>query len=157
MLPQTKTNEVKMKTQIKELINGAAWVKRDLTAAKYAGAPKSTSAGDYAGTNYQKRLEIADKVFAENGEFMEIEILGQRLTLKRGQSCSGKTKWYSCDLTAEQVGAISPRTFSYESAANFVLNGDCTALINYYTRRSPRAQWKHRGWQWIGEEFITIL
>lgn len=146
-----------MKTQIKELINGSAWVKRDLTAAKYAGAAKSTSAGDYAGTDYKTRFEIADKVFTENGETIEIEILGQRLTLKRGQSCSGKTKWFSCDLTAEQVAAISSRAFTYESAAKFVLNGDCTALINFYTRRSPRAQWKHRGWQWIGEEFITIL
>lgn len=146
-----------MKTQIKELINGSTLVKRDESAAKYAVAAKSTSTGDYAGTDYKTRFEISEKVFTEHGEFMDIEILGQRLTLKRGQSCSGKTKWYSCNLTAEQVAVISTREFQHESTATFVLNNDCTAQINFYTRKSPRAQWKPRGWLWIGEEFITIL
>lgn len=72
-----------MKTQIRELVNGAKRVIRDARHPKYANATRATSHDGYAGTDRKTREEVAGRVFAENGGTMRVAVRGVHLEPKR--------------------------------------------------------------------------
>ena len=150
-----------MKTQISNLINGAKNVKRDLENPKYIGAPKSTSFGDYAGTNSETRRLVAEKVLAENQTEIMVKIGSITFCLPKCSSTTGKTTWYEISITeAEfmQIAGYSAKPFDhYLGSYSLKIYGDMTVCLNKWARPSDRHQWKFRGYDWIGEEFVTIL
>ena len=150
-----------MKTQISNLINGSKSVKRDLSNQKYINAPKSTSFGDFAGTNKETRTLIAEKVLAENMFVIEIEVSGIRLLLPKCVSTTGKTQWYETTITELQFMQIlgyDQKPFNKnEGCYSLKIYGDMTVCLNKWARRNKNSQWKFRGYEWIGEEFVNIL
>lgn len=150
-----------MKTQISNLINGSKSVKRDISNAKYINAPKSTSFGDFAGTNGEIRYSIASLVLSENENSISIEIAGFNLTLQKHSSTTGRTSWYETEITEAQFMQISgyaSKPFNkHEGSFSIRIYGDMTVCLNKWARRNNKSQWKFRGYDWIGEEFITIL
>lgn len=149
-----------MKTQISDLINGAKQIHRDLSHSKYINATASTSHIGYAGTNRSLRQEIADKVIAENPDGMDIEISGRKFHLDRSSSLSGKTIWFSTEISLEDFMLLSGYAAPpFKSEESFILtfNNDMTVDIQMFSRRNNLSQWKHRGNVSVGEEFVTIL
>lgn len=150
-----------MKTQISNLINGSKSVKRDLSNAKYINAPGSTSFGDFAGTNSEIRKSIAEQVFAENGSSISIEIAGLNLILSKHTSTTGKTSFYEVEITEAQFMQISgyaAKPFNkHEGSFSLKIYGDMTVVLSKFARRNSNCQWKMRGYDYIGEEFVTIL
>lgn len=136
-----------MKTQINNIVKGNA-----LTA----------------GTNYDIRKEIADKVFAENPKTLTLSynLDGEelRFELNRYSSLSGKTQWYFGDVTAEQACRFvsnedaRKRLQSGAYEANIILEASLMlAKLCIYRRRCGR--WEQIGYQ--GREMenknVTIL
>lgn len=148
-----------MKTQINALISGRKDVRRDESHPKYAGAAMATSHIGYAGTNSAIRQDIAAKVIAENPEYMRIDILGREYILKASYSCSGKSVYYSAGISDEDFTHITgyAQPFTYEHSFSLFISGDMYVQVNMFTRKTPAAQWKNRGWVNIGEEFVKIL
>jgi len=145
-------------TQITELINGAKNVIRKEDAAKYATAKMATSHNGYAGTNAKERARIAQLVFQEHGETMNVEVRGVALTLTKGTSLSGRTSWYGSELTEEQYKAIGGAyTEGALKSYSLVINGDMMVYINSFTRKSEAARWKMSHYDYIDEAFVTIL
>lgn len=151
------------KTQIADLINGNKNVIRDESHAKYATAKKSTSHNGFAGTDREERNAIAEKVFAENGNTMNVTVRGIKLALSRGSSTTGKTSWYSCNLSEEEFKKIAGYKIeghvfaACEGLFIFTMNADCTCSVTAFARKSAGSQWKARSWWYVGEEFVTIL
>ena len=149
-----------MKTQISNLINGAKQIHRDLSHSKYINATAATSHIGYAGTNRSLRQEIADKVIAENPDGMDIEISGRKFHLNRFSSLSGKTIWFSTEISLEDFMLLSgyaETPFKNEDSFILTFNNDMTVDIQMFSRRNSLSQWKHRGNVGVGEEFVTIL
>lgn len=150
-----------MKTQISNLINGSKSVKRDLSNAKYINAPGTTSFGDFGGTNTEIRKSIASQVFAENESSISIEIAGLNLILPKHTSTTGKTSCYEAAITEDQFMQISGYAMKpfnkFEGSYSLRIYGDMTVCLNKSARRNENSQWKFRGYDWIGEEFVTIL
>lgn len=149
-----------MKTQISNLINGAKQIRRDLSHSKYINATAATSHIGYAGTNRSLRQEIADKVITENPDGMDIEISGRKFHLDRSSSLSGKTIWFSTEISLEDFMLLSgyaENPFKNEESFILTLNNDMTVDIQMFSRRNSLSQWKHRGNVSVGEEFVTIL
>ena len=148
------------KTQINQLINGQKTVIRDENNPKYINAPMSTSHNGYAGTNASIREEIANKVFAENPELINIGARGKHFTLKKCSTLSGKTSWYEKSITADDFLFLSGyKMLPYTAETEYTLKveTDMKVCITLVTRRNERAQWRYRSTIYIGEEFITIL
>ncbi len=152
-----------MKTQIHELVSGKKSVIRNEKHSKYSNAQMTTDHFGFAGTNRKEREEIAGRVFAENGDTMHVSVRGVPLSLRRGASTTGKTEWFSAEITREQANAICgfPATAEWfskcEGSWTFTINGDCTCVVDAYARRTPGSAWTHRQFYDIGEEFIAIL
>lgn len=152
-----------MKTQIFNLINGNKNVVRMESCIKYSTAKKATSHDGYAGTNREERAAVAAKVFAENGEEMKVTIRNVELTLHRGSSTTGKTSWYSCELTSDEYQCITAgRTYEWPADIKFKsfslqLNQDCTITATRYGKKSEGAEWKAREWMDIDEAFCMIM
>lgn len=129
---------------------------------KYTTAKKATSHEGYAGTNRKERAAVAAKVFAENSEEMKVTIRNVELTLHRGSSTTGKTQWYSCELTSDEYQVITAgKTYDWPAEMKFksfdiCLNADCTITATRYGKKSEGAEWKAREWMDIGEEFLII-
>jgi hypothetical protein len=149
------------KTQISALINGSKSVRRDLSNPKYINAPKSTSFGDYAGSNNEIRKSISDKVFSENGETLNIKICGINLILQKQSSGSGKTNWFSSQITEEQfivIAGYERKPFNkHEGSYSITINNDMTVVLHKSSRRNEKCTWKFKGYDYVGEEFVTIL
>lgn len=151
-----------MKTQIHNLINGNKNVIRLESNTKYDTAKKATSHVGYAGTNSDERAAVVAKVFEENGEEMKVNIRNVELTLHRGSSTTGKTQWYSCELTSDEYQVITAgKTYEWPAEMKFKsfdirLNADCTITATRYGKKSEGAEWKAREWMDIGEEFFNI-
>lgn len=149
-----------MKTKIENLINGSKRVRRDLSNLKYVNAAKSTSHIGYAGTNHEDRQEIADKVIAENPEYMDVEMFGKKFHLDRYSSTTGKTVWFSTEISLADfilLSGYSDSPFKHEARFVLKVNGDMTVEIQKFSRRNERAQWECRGYDIIDEAFIEIL
>lgn len=149
-----------MKTQISNLINGYANVRRDETNAKYATAAPSTAPfSKYAGSPIRLREEIGDKVRAENPDGMDVKIMGHRFHLKRNASCSGKTIWFSTELTPDEHELLmgEPYPSNNEWRSTLTIDSLMYVEVSRSMRRSERQQWKQRASMYIGEEFVTIL
>lgn len=130
-----------MKTQIKNLVNG-----------RIEGQ---------VGTNESDRAVIAEKVIAENGESLNVEINGVDLVLNMHKSTSGKTIDYYTEITEEQAKKIMSITseeklFSYESSFQLHIDGTMRVSVDKFTRKTPGSQWKSRGWDYISESKVTI-
>lgn len=145
-----------MKTQIENLINGEKRTIRIENHKKYLTAKPSTSHVGYAGTNRDERAEVAAKVSEENPDNMEIVLLGEHITLKRGWSLSKKTWWWVADLTEEQAKKFVNDDGILKSY-DLLIFKDCTVVVNKYVRKSERAEWRHSLRQPIDEAYITIL
>lgn len=154
---------MKMKTQIRELVNGAKCVIRDARHPKYANAARATSHDGYAGTDRKTREEVAGRVFAENGGTMRVAVRGVHLEPRRETSLSGKTARYSAEISLGQANAIcgfakgTTWFLRGEGRWEFAIHGDCTCGVTSWTRATPGSEWKQRLSFDIGEEFVTIL
>lgn len=151
-----------MKTQINHLINGSKEVVRDESHPKYMTASKSTSHIGYAGSSHDERMLIAEKVFSENVEALQIEIRGIRLSLNLHQSLSGATKWYRCEVTEEEYLNITgflmpPFREGMQKKYGLVVNPDMTVDMIPFRRWNESQEWKPGNTVSIGEEFVTIL
>lgn len=149
-----------MKTQFDFIIRGNYGVMRDLTHAKYNGL----NIGEFdgcVGTNFDERAAIMDKVLQENGETLRVMVKGVALTLARGSSVSGKTWWYSCELTEDQAVAIAGDSFKLpdggvkDYALNISSEGDVD--VQRWRARNERAQMKWKQPQPIDSAFVVIL
>ena len=87
-----------MKTQIQGIINGAKNVIRMENHPKYINA-KVNSYGNFVGTAIDECNAVGKKIFAENGDEMRANIRGVELTLHRHSSTTGKTSWFSSELS----------------------------------------------------------
>ena len=148
------------KTQINQLINGQKAVIRDENNPKYINAPMATSHNDYAGTNASIREEIANNVFSENPELINIDARGKHFTLKKCSTLSGKTSWYETSITADDFLLLTGHCglpYRGETTYTLRIEADMKVCIVLCTRRNERAQWRYRSTIYIGEEFITIL
>lgn len=113
------------------------------------------------GTNHDEREAIAAKVLAENPESITLTCNGITKTLTKCSSKSGLTSWYECEVTEEEVNIlegvrIDCRRFEYESSFSLFMFGDCKICIEKFTRKSPAAQWKFRGYDYLQESLFTI-
>ena len=151
------------KTQINQLINGQKTVIRDENSPKYIQVHQCAYvhiANGYAGTNASIREEIANKVFSENPELINIDARGKHFTLKKCSTLSGKTSWYETSITADDFLLLSGyKMLPYTAETEYTLKveTDMKVCITLVTRRNERAQWRYRSTIYIGEEFITIL
>lgn len=151
-----------MKTQITSLINGAKDIRRDLSNPKYINCPKATSHIGYAGTNLKLRTEIAEKVIAENPDGMEVEIFGKKFRLSRSSSVSGKTVWFSTEISIDDFMLLSgyaevPFKQSKECKFALEINNDMNVLLHKWCRANENAKMKHRGYDYIDESFVKII
>jgi hypothetical protein len=131
-----------MKTQISTLQNGCI-------------------EGIACGSNSEERSAIAAKVFAENPESITVTCNGITKTLKKYSSKSGLTSWYESEVTEEEVNIlegvrIDCRRFEFESSFSLFLLGDCRICIEKSTRKSPAAEWKFRGYDYLSESTFKI-
>lgn len=113
------------------------------------------------GTNSEERSAIAAKVFAENPESITVTCNGVTLTMKKSSSISGKTSWYSCEVTEEVLNALEGcrpecQRYSFESSFTLKITDDCRVLVEKCTRKSPGATWKFRGYDYLPESSFKI-
>lgn len=128
-----------MKTQINTLVNGTTGI---------------------VGTDYATRKEVSEKVLAENGDTLRIEIKGIELELQRSCSCSGKSWQWSCDLTEEQYLTIVDGSYLGVGRLNrffFSIDGDCRPSAQVSHRSNERKQWRFGYYHKLQEANIIIL
>lgn len=147
-----------MKTQINHLINGTDKIIRNMKDPKYLSAPKNTSHRGYAGSNREYRNEVAAKVYEENGDTLNIKARGINLTLNIYRSISGKSWYWSCELTEEQYltlgGGLTDGNYKKYEISIFQ---DCTVYLHNLTRKSEDAKWHQSYGEYLDESFIEIL
>lgn len=129
-----------MKTQINHLISGTTGI---------------------VGTSTAIRQEVGKKVLEENGDTLRIMIKGVELEMHRSCSCSGKSWWWTAELTAEQYAIITDNnTLGIGTQLNsysLVISQELRATAYVCHRANERQQWRC-GWsQLIQESNITIL
>lgn len=148
-----------MKTQIANLVNGRVNVRRNDNDVKYVSAISLTNKSGYSGSPITIRQDIGNKVIEENPESLNIEIQGKVLHLARHSSCSGKTVWYSADLTPEEHLAIMGEPYPSHNEWCSIITIDMLMYVNVtrFMRKSERAQWKEKASMYIGEELVKIL
>ena len=149
-----------MKTQISNLVNGYANVRRDESHSKYVtAAPATAPFSKYAGSPTKLREEIGEKVVTENPDGLDAEIMGHRFHLDRHASCSGKTVWFSTELTPEEHELLMGEPYPSNSQWRSTLTIDSFMYIEVsrFMRHNERQQWKQKASMYIGEEFITLL
>lgn len=149
-----------MKTQISNLVNGYANVRRDQTNAKYVTATPATAPfSKYVGSPIDLRKEVGEKVVTENPDGLDVEIMGHRFHLDRHASYSGKTVWFSTELTSDEhellMGEPYPSNNEWRSA--LAIDSLMYVEVSRFMRRNERQQWKQKASMYIGEEFVTIL
>ena len=149
-----------MKTQISNLVNGYANVRRDETNAKYTtAAPATAPFSKYAGSPKKIREQVGEKVVTENPDGLDAEIMGHRFHMDRHASCSGKTVWFSTELTPEEHELLmgEPYPSGNEWQSTLTIDSLMYIEVSRFMRRSEKAQWKQKASIYIGEEFVTIL
>lgn len=149
-----------MKTQIANLINGEKRTIRNESASKYQTATPASSHAGYAGSSREERLQVADRVLAENSGVMTIRFCGHTYGLKKTSSASGKSTWYSAEITPEAYLSLiraDRMPYKHEVSLKLTVNGDMTVEIHIFTRRSTTSQWKLRDIVPVGEEYIEII
>lgn len=148
------------RTQISWLINGHKGVIRDESHPKYNDARKAQNHDGYVGSTDSERYGIAQKVFAENPDFLKVRIRGQEYLLAKESSTTGKTSWYRREIAPAEFLDITGYTvvpYSWECSFALFVQGDMAVEIQSCVRKSERAQWKFRQRWYIGEELVTIL
>lgn len=148
-----------MKTQIANLINGSKNVIRNMEDTKYNTAKAATSHDGYAGTNREERESVAAKVYAENGDTLNVTAKGIALTMPIQRSTTGKSWSWNCDLTEEQYTAMGG-TLTEGTLKSYALTVtmNCEVIIRSFTRKSEAAQWREVGpMTYLDESFIQIL
>lgn len=105
-----------------------------------------------AGTNRMERLEVAERVIAENGDVMIIAIRGYIIRLDAYRSISGKSVHYSGSFPLELYNQLFG-TFGIpvnNPEANITINGDMTVVV------TTNSKSKNRG-RVIAESEVNIL
>ena len=158
-LHHKQQNEITMKTQISNLINGCKEVIRNMEDAKYMTAKPATSHIGYAGTNREERNEVAAKVYEENGDTLNITAKGIAITLPIHRSTTGKSWSWSCPLTEEQYVALGGQyTGGTLKSYSLEVLMSCEVVLSSFTRRSEAAQWRSvEPITYLDESFIQIL
>lgn len=93
---------------------------------------------------------------------MDVEIFGKKFRLFRSSSLSGKTIWFSTEITLDDFMLLSgykenPFTQSKESKFELEINNDMNVLLHKWCRANDKAQMKYRGYDYIDESFVTII
>lgn len=128
-----------MKTQINTLVSGTTGI---------------------VGTSSAIRKEISEKVLAENGDTLRVIVKGVELELQRSCSCSGKSWWWSAELTEEQHLAIVDGSMAGVGRLNrfhFSLDSDCRATVQVWHRSNELKKWRYGYMHTIQEANILIL
>ena len=147
-----------MKTQINQLINGSKNIIRNEEDPKYLTAKRATSHVGYAGSNRDYRNEIAARVYAENGDTLNIVVRGISLTLNISRSLSGKSWTWSCELTEDQYKALGGwHTDGTLKKYELAIYQDCEVCLYSFTRKSEAAQWRQSWMEYLDESFVEIL
>lgn len=144
-----------MKTQIANLINGSKNVVRT-KSAKYADAKLASSHNGFAGTSSEERMEIAEKVFAENGDTMHIVFDGADLQLSRHTSTSGKSVTYTSEIS-EELAAKYVNTDGNCRHYSLTIEPDCTVRITKMVRKNERCSYKLSQYIYVDEALVSIL
>lgn len=141
-----------MKTQITDLVNDSKKICRMVDHPKYANAAPATSHNGYAGTNRERRAEIAAKVAAENNGDMSITINGVTVTAVQYKSLSGKSWSWTAEISREMYESFGVIANYRDVKERYflTLNGDCTVLV--YKGHGTKCN----GYIDIDEAFITI-
>lgn len=148
-----------MKTQVSDIIDGSRNVVRGLLHPKYAVA-RDNYGFAIGGTDYETRKSIWERVSEENPEYIDLRIRGERVYhLKRHTSTTGKSSWYSTEITDMDYTFITDMVnpFTFEASFTLYLTEDLTVYVSKSTRKTPNSQWKHRGNDHIGTEFVEVL
>lgn len=129
-----------MKTQINNLVSGTTGI---------------------VGTSTAIRQEVGKKVLEENGDILRIMIKGIELEMHRSCNCSGKSWWWTAELTAEQYASITDNSTlgigTQLNSYSLVINQDLRVTADVRHRANERQQWRS-GWSHsIQESNITIL
>ena len=90
----------KMRTQISNLKSGTKNQFLNSTV-DYTKLSKATSHVGHAGSSSVEVNKVWENIKAENQEFMNIELLGQKFELKANWSVSGKSVQYMCDISVD--------------------------------------------------------
>jgi len=150
-----------MKTQISSLVNGQRMVVRDADDAKYDALAKREilRGAAPAGSSLKARRETMEKVAEENGDSLSVDVRGFRKTLAAVRSGAGSLIEWRCSLSRGEWEAVTGlrSPYQFEADYGFAVGADGRCQTTVWTRRGPAATWKQRSWQWIGEEFVTIL
>lgn len=103
----------------------------------------------------------------ENPEYLNIKLNGAEITnLKKIAILSGKTKWYSKDLTAEEAtkaGLYNEKNKDKIYGAtqiiyiSVLIDGDTRISIVRYGRRSTRCMWRTKSHIRIDNKYVEIL
>lgn len=149
-----------MKTQISNLVNGYANVRRDESHSKYVTATPATAPfSKYVGSPIDLRKEVGEKVVTESPDGLDVEIMGRKFHLNRYASCSGKTVWFSTELTPEEHELLmgEPYPSNNEWRSTLTIDSLMYVEVSRFMRRNERQQWKQKASMYIGEEFVNIL
>lgn len=116
-----------------------------------------------AGSSYELRNEIAQRVKAENPETLRVEYKGRQYDLHCCQSLSGKTFWYiSEQLPTDIVREIMPtdtKAIEHPELVAYYMRVNCDMTVEFFTFRRTRItrQWKPGRTIEVAERDITIL
>lgn len=129
-----------MKTQINNLVSGTTGI---------------------VGTSYAIRHEISKRVLEENGDTLRVNVKGVELELHRSCSCSGKSWWWTTQLTKEQYMTITDNNSlgcsTNLNSYSLTIDCDCHATAYVAHRANERQQWRAGYSHMIQEKYFTIL
>ena len=128
-----------MKTQIKGLINGYD--------PKMFAFPRDKREG----SSVLERERVWNKVFAENGMRLHIEIRGRKFELSLKATKAGRTAWYEKDLTKDEASFLLGTDDENKLKYNYKLV--ITMLCIVYLMPDK----EKRGRIYLEEESVTIL
>lgn len=114
-----------MKTQINEIVYGS---------------PSTV------GTPHAIRAQIEKAIFTENPAHIVLKIEGIFFLLKKAKSLSGKTEWFSCEIStdsAKKICGYKCDPFVFKSKAALEFTGS-EVIVHWWTKKTNGSQWKPR-------------
>lgn len=118
--------------------------------------------GESVGTSYKVRAEVAKKVNEENKFTMEVKVKNHVYEMVCSYSTSGKSYWYTTELSSEQVKEILPNDIKAQNHPELVnvifrINMDMTCEYVVMRRRTEKSTWKQGITINVPESDVTIL
>ena len=128
-----------MKTQIKGLVNGYD--------PKMFAFPRDKREG----SSVMERERVWNKVFAENGMRLHIEIRGRKFELSLKATKAGRTAWYEKDITKDEASFLLGTNDENKLKYNYKLVITMLCIVYVLNKK------KKRGRMYLEEESVTIL